>query len=175
MSIRAFKGMTPRIDPTAFIDDSAVVIGDAQIGAHSSVWPCAVIRADVQSIRIGSYTSVQDNATLHVTHSSDYTPGGNALQIGDYVTIAHGAVIHGCTIGNEVLIGMQAAVLDRAVIEDGVMIGAGTIVGPGKHLKSGFLYVGSPVRALRELSDEEKTYLRYVAENYVRLKEDHRA
>ena len=173
MSVRQFKGISPRIHESTFVDDSAVIIGDVEIGEHSSVWPCAVIRGDVQAIRIGRYTSVQDNATLHVTHDSRYTPGGNALQIGDYVTIAHGAVIHGCTIGNEVLIGMQSAILDRAVVEDGVMIGAGTIVGPGKHLKSGYLYVGSPVRALRELTDDEKTYLRYVAENYGRLKEDY--
>lgn len=174
MSIRPFNGITPTVHETAYVDESAVIIGDVEVGAHSSVWPCAVIRGDVQAIRIGKFSSVQDNATLHVTHDSRYTPGGNALQIGDYVTLAHGVVVHGCTIGNEVLIGMQSAVLDRAVIEDGVMIGAGTVVGPGKHLKSGFLYVGSPVRALRELSDDEKTYLRYVAQNYAKLKDAYR-
>lgn len=174
MSIRPFNGITPTVHETAYVDESAVIIGDVEVGAHSSVWPCAVIRGDVQAIRIGKFSSVQDNATLHVTHDSRYTPGGNALQIGDYVTLAHGVVVHGCTIGNEVLVGMQSAVLDRAVIEDGVMIGAGTVVGPGKHLKSGFLYVGSPVRALRELSDDEKTYLRYVAQNYAKLKDAYR-
>jgi carbonic anhydrase/acetyltransferase-like protein (isoleucine patch superfamily) len=170
MNIRTFDGKTPSMGKQVFIDSSAVIIGDVKIGDNSSVWPCAVIRGDIQSISIGKNSSIQDNATLHVTHASDYSPGGNALLIGDYVTVAHGAVLHGCTIGNEVLIGMNATVLDKAVIEDGVMIAAGAVVGPGKHLKSGYLYVGTPIRQSRALSETEKTYLRYVASNYVTLK-----
>ncbi|MCB1754354.1 MAG: gamma carbonic anhydrase family protein [Gammaproteobacteria bacterium] len=174
MSIRTFDGMSPQLDASVYVDDSAVVIGDVTIGPHSSVWPCAVIRGDIQRIRIGEYTSVQDNCTLHVTHDSRYNPGGNPLTIGDYVTLGHGAVVHACTIGNEVMIGINATVLDKAVIEDGVMVGAGAVVGPGKRLESGYLYVGAPARKARSLSDSEKTFLRYVAENYARLKDKYR-
>ena len=173
MTIRSFNGKSPVIGEHAYIDDSAVIIGEVSIGEHTSVWPCAVIRGDVQKISVGNYSSIQDNATLHVTHDSHYTPGGNALIIGDYVTIAHGVVVHGCQIGSEVMIGMNSTVLDKAVIEDGVMIGAGTLVGPGKVLKSGYLYVGSPVKQARALTDSEKTFLRYVAENYARLKDQY--
>ncbi len=171
MSIRSFDNNTPEIADQVYIDESAVIIGNVRIGEHSSVWPCAVIRGDVHKITIGRYSSIQDNATLHVTHASQYTPGGNSLVIGDFVTIAHGAVVHGCQIGNQVMIGMNATVLDKAVIEDGVMIGAGTIVGPGKILKSGYLYIGAPAKKARALTDSEKTFLRYVAENYAKLKD----
>ncbi len=173
MSIRSFGGHRPRIHKSSYVDDSAVIIGDVSMGENCSVWPCAVIRGDIQSVTIGSFTSVQDNVTLHVTHDSHYSPGGNALTIGNYVTIAHGAVVHGCNIGNEVMIGINATILDKALVEDGVMIGAGTLVGPGKILKSGYLYVGAPVRQSRELTESEKTYLRYVAENYARLKDQY--
>ncbi len=174
MSIRGFNSVKPNIHESVFVDDSAVIIGDVSIDEHSSIWPCAVIRGDVQKISIGKNSSVQDNCTLHVTHDSQYTPGGNALTIGNYVTIAHGSVLHGCTIGNEVMIGMNATILDGAVIENNVMIGAGAIVGPGKHLKSGYLYVGSPIRQSRKLTDDELTFLNYVAANYVKLKEQHK-
>lgn len=175
MTIRSFNSISPKIHESTFVDESAVIIGDVNIAEHSSVWPCAVIRGDVQSINIGSYSSVQDNSTLHVTHDSQYSPGGNALTIGNFVTIAHGAVIHGCTIGNEVMIGMNATVLDNAIIEDQVMIGAGTLVGPGKHLKSGYLYIGSPARQSRKLSEDELNFLHYVAANYAKLKEQYKA
>lgn len=174
MNIRSFNSISPKIHGSAYIDKSAVVIGNVSIDEQSSVWPCAVIRGDVQSISIGAYSSVQDNSTLHVTHDSQYTPGGNALIIGNYVTIAHGAVIHGCTIGNEVMVGMNATVLDKAIVEDQVMIGAGAVVGSGKRLKSGYLYVGSPIRQSRKLSGDEITFLRYVAANYAKLKDGHK-
>lgn len=174
-NIRSFKSMTPTIHETTYVDDSAVIIGDVTIDEQSSIWPCAVIRGDVQSISIGAYSSVQDNSTLHVTHDSQYTPGGNALVIGDYVTIAHGAVIHGCTIGNEVMVGMNATILDRAIVEDKVMIAAGAVVGPGKRLASGYLYVGSPIRQARELTDDELNFLNYVAANYAKLKEEYKS
>ncbi len=171
MNIRTFDGHTPIIHDTVYIDDSAVIIGDVCIGQHSSIWPCAVIRGDVQSIKIGQHTSIQDNATLHVTHDSQYAIGGNPLTIGNYVTIAHGAIVHGCTIGNEVLIGMNATVLDKAVIADSVIVGAGAVVGSGKQLESGFLYLGAPARKVRKLQDSEITYLHYVAANYAKLKD----
>ena len=174
MSIRKFGKHTPNIHETAFIDESAVIIGDVAIAEQSSVWTCAVIRGDVQSICIGAYTSLQDNATLHVTHDSQYALGGNPLQVGDYVTIAHGAVVHGCTIGSHVLIGMNATVLDKVIIEDHVMIGAGSVVSTGKVLESGHLYLGTPARKVRELSESEKTYLHYIAGNYAKLKDQYK-
>lgn len=173
-NIRSFKSISPKIHESTYVDDSAVIIGDVRIDEQCSIWPCAVIRGDVQRISIGAYSSVQDNSTLHVTHDSQYTPGGNALVIGNYVTIAHGAVIHGCTIGNEVMIGMNATVLDKAIIDDQVMIAAGAVVGPGKHLASGFLYVGSPIRQARKLTEDELNFLHYVAANYAKLKEEYK-
>ncbi len=175
MSIRIFDGHLPQIHDSAYIDNSAVIIGDVCIEEHVSVWPCAVIRGDIQKITIGSYTSIQDNSTLHVTHDSQYALGGNAIHIGQYVTIAHGAVVHGCTIGDEVLIGMNATVLDKAVIEDHVIVGAGAVVSPNKTLETGHLYLGAPARKIRKLYDSEITYLHYIACNYAKLKDKYRS
>ncbi len=173
MAIRTFSGNCPNIHESVFVDESAVIIGDVQIAEHVSVWPCAVIRGDVQKITIGGYSNIQDNSTLHVTHDSQYALGGNALRIGRYVTIAHGAVVHGCTIGNEVLIGMNATVLDKAHIEDQVIVGAGAVVSPDKTLESGYLYLGAPAKKIRKLHESEKTYLRYIAANYTKLKDQY--
>ena len=175
MGIRAFEGQLPTIDPLAWVDPDAVVIGDVTLGPGSSVWPCAVIRGDVHHIRIGARTNVQDGAVLHVTHRSPFNPDGNPLTIGDDVTIGHAAVVHACTVGNRVLIGMNATVLDGAVVEDDVMIGAGAVVGPGKTLERGTLYVGNPARPARKLRDQEIERLTYQAGTYVELAERFRA
>ncbi|MCB1654087.1 MAG: gamma carbonic anhydrase family protein, partial [Pseudomonadales bacterium] len=132
MSIRPFQQHTPTLGERAFVDRSAVVIGDVEIGADSSVWPLTVIRGDMHRIRIGARTSVQDGAVLHVTHDGPFVPGGRALDIGDDVTIGHGVVLHACSIGNACLVGMNATVLDGAVLEDEVMVAAGALVPPGK-------------------------------------------
>lgn len=171
MTIRAFEGKQPNIGHGVFIDDSAVVIGEISIGEHSSFWPCAVARGDVNHITIGARTNVQDNAVLHVTHDGPYSPGGRHLEIGDDVTIGHHAMLHACTIGNRCLIGMHATVLDKAVLNDEVFLAAGSVVPPGKHLAGGFLYRGNPAQQARPLTADERAMLKYSAEHYVRLKD----
>ena len=172
MTIREFDGITPQIADDAFIDDAALVSGDVVIGEQSSVWPMTVIRGDVNSIRIGARTNIQDGCVLHVTHEGPYGPG-RSLQIGDDVTVGHGAILHACTIEDRCLIGMSATVLDGAIIQSDVMIGAGSLVPPNKELESGYLYLGNPIRRARALSEKEKNYLQYSAEHYVRLSQRH--
>ncbi|MFP5440113.1 MAG: gamma carbonic anhydrase family protein [Gammaproteobacteria bacterium] len=173
MPVRSYQGHTPKLGERVFIDPSAVVIGDVEIGTDSSVWPLVVVRGDMHRIRIGERTSVQDGAVLHITHASDYNPGGWPLLIGDDVTIAHQAMLHGCTIGNRVLIGMKAIVMDGAVIEDEVIIAAGSVVPPGKRCESGFVYMGSPAKQARPITDKERSFFRYTAGNYAKLKDKH--
>ena len=168
--IRNFQGIRPQLGAGAYVDDSAQVIGDVRLGEDSSVWPLATIRGDVNKIRIGARSNVQDNSVLHVTHDGPYSPGGMGLTIGDDVTIGHGVILHACTIGNRCLIGMGAIVMDKAVLEDDCFIAAGAIVSPGKQLKGGWLYRGSPATAARELSRDEIASLKYSAEHYVRVK-----
>ncbi|MFZ5722147.1 MAG: gamma carbonic anhydrase family protein [Pseudomonadota bacterium] len=175
MTVRSYQGIAPTLGPRVFVDPAAVVIGDVEIGADSSVWPLVVIRGDMHRIRIGERTSVQDGTVLHITHASDYNPGGWPLLIGDDVTIAHHAMLHGCTIGNRVLIGMKAMVMDGAVIEDEVIVAAGSIVPPGKRCESGYVYMGSPARQQRPISEKERAFFRYTAANYVKLKDKHLA
>ena len=169
-AIRSYNGITPSLGQQVYVDPAAVIIGDVTVGDDSSVWPCAVIRGDMHRIRIGARTSVQDGAVLHITHAGDYNPDGWPLIIGDDVTIGHSANLHGCTIGNRVLVGINATIMDGAVVEDDVMIGAGTLVPPGKRLVSGYLYVGSPCQQARPLKDSEKAFLRYSSKTYVNLK-----
>lgn len=171
MCIRTYQSMTPQLQARVFVDPTALVLGDVAIGTDSSVWPMAVIRGDMQSIRIGARTSVQDGSVLHITHASSYHSDGYPLQVGDEVTIGHRVILHGCTLGNRILVGMGSMVMDGVSIADEVIIGAGSLVPPGKKLASGYLYVGSPVRAVRLLSAEERLYLPYTANNYVALKE----
>ena len=175
MTIRKFENFTPEIDATAFIDETAVVTGDVKIGADSSVWPMCSIRGDIHSIRIGERTNIQDGSVLHVTHDSEYAPGGHALEIGNDVTVGHNVVLHACTIEDECLIGMGAIVLDGAVVQRGAMVGAGSLVPPGKVLDSGYLWLGSPVKRARELSDKEKAFFKYSARHYVELKDRHKS
>lgn len=175
MAIRKYQNHIPLLAKGAFVDQSAVVIGDVEIGADSSVWPLTVIRGDMHRIRIGARTSVQDACVLHITHAGPFNPDGFPLLIGDEVTIAHKVMLHGCSIGNRVLIGMSSIVMDGAVVEDEVIIGAGSLVPPGKRLESGFLYVGSPVKQVRALTDKERAFFSYSAGNYVKLKDQHLA
>ena len=175
-NIRRFDGITPTVPPGVFVDETALVIGDCVLGEEASVWPMAVIRADVNSVRIGARSNIQDFAMLHESHRRPPAdPEGAPLTIGDDVTVGHHVTLHGCTIGNRVLVGIGSIVLDRAVIEDDVIIGAGSLVPPGKKLESGFLYVGSPVKQIRALSDKERAFFTYSAANYVKLKDLHLA
>lgn len=171
MSVRVFDGHHPTLQPGVYVDEQALVAGRVEIGADSSVWPMTVVRGDVNFIRIGARTNIQDGSVLHVTHDSEYAPGGQPLIIGDEVTIGHKVVLHACTVEDRCLIGMGAVVLDGAVVRAGAMVGAGALVTPGKDLESGYLYVGSPARRQRELTEKEKAYLAYSAEHYVQLKE----
>jgi len=168
--IRPFQGITPKLAPGVYIDESAQVIGDVTLGEDASVWPLTVVRGDVNKISIGARSNVQDNCCLHVTHDGPYTPGGVELIIGEEVTVGHAVTLHACTIGNRCLIGMGAIVLDRAVLEDECFIAAGAIVSPGKRLKGGWLYRGTPAQPVRELTEAERDNLRYSAAHYVRLK-----
>jgi carbonic anhydrase/acetyltransferase-like protein (isoleucine patch superfamily) len=169
--IRKFEGISPTIAESSYIDPSAVIIGDVVIGENSSVWPLCVIRGDVNIIRIGDNTNIQDGSILHVSHAGEFNPKGAELNIGNQVSVAHKALVHGCRIGNQCMIGMGSIIMDDAVLEDQVMLGAGSLVPPGKHLNSGFLYLGNPVRQVRELSDREKEYLVYLADHYVYAKQ----
>lgn len=175
MNIRAYLDKHPHIADRVWVDPTAVVIGDVEIGTDSSVWPYAVIRGDMHHIRIGERTSVQDGSVLHITHSSDFNPGGFPLVIGDDVTIGHQAMLHGCTIGSRILIGMKACIMDGAVVEDEVIVGAAALVTPGMKLASGYVYAGSPARKIRAITEKEREFFRYSAQNYVRLKDDYMA
>jgi len=174
-NIRSFKNISPTIDDSTYIDEAACVIGDVLIGEDCSVWPMVAIRGDVNIIRIGARTNIQDGSVLHVTHKGPLSPEGNALHIGSDVTIGHGAVIHACTIEDECLIGMGSVILDGAIVEKGAMVGAGSVVSPGKVLHGGYLYIGSPVRQVRELNQKEKDFFAYSAQHYVNLKNDYLA
>lgn len=171
--IRDFEGHTPIIHGTAYVDPAALVIGDVEIGEDSSVWPMCVVRGDIQHIRIGQRTNIQDGSVLHVTHDSDYKPGGSPLIIGDDVTVGHQVTLHACTIHDQCLIGMGSIVLDDAVIESGALLGAGSLVNPGKRIESGYLWLGRPARRVRELTEKERAYLKYSASHYVRLQHRH--
>jgi len=173
MTIRRFDGHTPEIADSAFIDDSAVVIGDVVVGADSSIWPLTAVRGDVESIRIGERSNIQDGSVLHVTHASEFAPSGFPLTIGNDVTVGHKVILHACTIGNHVLVGMGSTVLDGAVLEDEAMLGANSLVSPGKVLEGGYLWLGSPARKVRELRDQERAWLRYSSQHYVDLKNRH--
>ena len=170
MSIRAFGGIHPDIHADSYVDNDAVIIVDVSLAKDVSVWPCVVIRGDVNHIRIGARTNIQDGSVLHVTHASEFMgTTGIPLLIGEDVTVGHKATLHACTIGDRCLIGMGAIVLDNAVIEDEVMVAAGSVVTPGKVLKSGYLYVGNPANEKRSLNKSEIGFLKYSAENYVNL------
>jgi carbonic anhydrase/acetyltransferase-like protein (isoleucine patch superfamily) len=173
-NIRPFDGTWPQIATDAWIDETAVVIGDVHVGTRSSIWPACVVRGDIHAIRIGNHSNVQDGSVLHVSHDSEFLPGGAALLIGDRVTIGHKVILHGCEIGNDCLVGMGAIIMDRAVLQPNVVVGAGSIVPGGKVLESGFLYVGAPARRVRELTEQELKYFGYSAEHYVKLADRYR-
>jgi carbonic anhydrase/acetyltransferase-like protein (isoleucine patch superfamily) len=169
--IRDFEGISPVIGEHSYVDPSAVIIGDVVIGEHCSIWPVTVIRGDVNIIRIGSHTNIQDGSVLHASHAGEFNPEGAELHLGDQVTVGHKALLHGCRIGNQCLIGMGSIVMDNAIVEDQTMLGSGSLVPSGKTLESGYLYLGNPARRVRELTDREKEYLVYSAEYYPKLKQ----
>lgn len=171
MNLRPYQGILPRLGERVWIDPAAVVIGQVEIGDDASLWPTAVARGDVNIIRIGARSNIQDGSVLHVTHDGPYSPGGMPLVIGAGVTVGHRVMLHACTIGDFCLLGMSSTILDGAVLEDEVFLGAGSLVPPGKQLRARSLYRGSPVQRVRSLSEEELAMLRYSADHYVRLKD----
>lgn len=173
MTIRSFETQRPRLARGAYVDASALVIGDVELGEDSSVWPMAVIRGDVNRIRIGARTNIQDGCVLHVSHDGPHRPGGAALIIGDEVTVGHRGVLHGCTLGAGCLIGSGAIILDGAVIGPESQIGAGSLVTHDTVVPGGELWLGSPARRVRALSEAERADLRYAAAHYVRLTQRH--
>ena len=161
--IRSFSNKTPALGEQCFVAETAVIIGDVEVGARSSVWYGVVLRGDVHHIRIGEEVSVQDNSVVHVTS------GQHATIIGDRVTIGHSVVLHGCTVGDECLIGMGAIIMDRAVIGKNCVVGAGALVTPGTEIPEGHLALGSPAKVSRPLTEEELRWVSSSAKHYVHL------
>ncbi|KLU14101.1 MULTISPECIES: gamma carbonic anhydrase family protein [Xenorhabdus] len=171
--LRQYLNFYPQVGQKVLLDPSSVVIGNVRLADNVSIWPLVVIRGDVNYVSIGSRTNIQDGSVLHVTHKSPDNPNGFPLIIGEDVTVGHKSMLHGCKIGNRVLVGMGSILLDGVTIEDDVVIGAGSLVPPGKKLKSGYLYVGSPAKQVRKLKPEELEGLLYSANNYVSWKNDY--
>jgi len=171
--LRPYKDLFPKMGERVMIDPSSVLIGDVRMDDDVSIWPLVAIRGDVNYVTIGARTNIQDGSVLHVTHKSSYNPEGNPLIIGEEVTVGHKVMLHGCTIGNRVLVGMGSILLDGVVVEDDVMIGAGSLVPQNKRLESGYLYLGSPVKQIRRLKETEIEGLKYSANNYVKWKDDY--
>jgi carbonic anhydrase/acetyltransferase-like protein (isoleucine patch superfamily) len=173
MPLSHYLDTFPEIGEQTYLHPSAQVIGDVHIGRDSSIWCNTVLRGDVNRIVIGECSNIQDFTMGHVSHKSAAKPDGSPLLIGNYVTIGHSVILHGCTIEDECLIGMGSIVMDDAVVGKHVMLGAGSLVSPGKVLDSGHLYVGRPAVKVRPLTADEIAYLRYSAEHYVRVKNNY--
>lgn len=174
MAIESYQGVTPSLGRDVYVHPSATVIGDVVLADQVSIWPGVVVRGDVNAIRIGEASNIQDNSVLHVSHKSPANPAGAPLAIGRHVTVGHGCILHGCAIGDECLIGMGAIVMDRAVLQPRVLVGAGSLVPEGRTLESGWLYVGRPARPRRRLTGAELAGLRAHAEHYVAWAADYR-
>jgi carbonic anhydrase/acetyltransferase-like protein (isoleucine patch superfamily) len=172
-NIASYQGIAPQIAATSYIHHSAQIIGDVVIGERASVWCNTVIRGDVNLIRIGADTNIQDLCTLHVSHRRQENPEGGPLLIGARVTVGHNVILHGCEIGDECLIGMGSIVMDRAKLEPRIILGAGSLVPEGKVLQSGYLYLGRPAKLLRALTEEELAHFAYSAAHYVKLAESY--
>ena len=175
MPLAKYLNTAPQLAERIYLHPSAQIIGDVRVGADSSIWCNAVVRGDVNHIIIGCCSNIQDLVMCHVSHKTESKPQGSPLIIGDHVTIGHSAILHGCEIGNECLIGMGSIIMDDVLIASQVMVGAGSLVPPGQQLESGYLYVGRPVKKLRPLTAAELSFLRYSAEHYVRVKNNYLA
>ena len=167
--IRSYKGITPRLGARVYVDESAQVIGDVELGDHASVWMCAVIRGDVHSIRIGPYSNVQDNCVIHVFKAQHPTV------VADHVTIGHSATIHGCRIDSYCLIGMGATILNEAHVGEESIVAAGSLVPEGMVIPPRSLVMGAPAKFRRQVTEEERAGLRQSAANYFEYKETYLA
>lgn len=161
--ILPFRNVLPRIAPGAYVANTAVVIGDVEIGPEASIWFGTVVRGDVHKIRIGARSNIQDNSTVHVTE------GKFGTTVGADVLIGHGCIIHGCTIEDGAFVGMGSTVLDGARVESGAMVGAGSLVTPGKVVKSGELWSGRPAKMMRPLTDQDREAMRYGVTHYIEV------
>lgn len=173
MNIRPYNNTNPTIPSSCYVDPSSVLVGDVVLSEHVSIWPLVAARGDVNYMRIGRNTNVQDGTILHVTRRTNENPDGFPLIIGEDVTVGHHCMLHGCTLGSRILVGMGAIIMDGAVIEDDVFVGAGALVPPNKRLQSGFLYVGQPCKQARPLTEAEIAFLKTSADNYVILKDEY--
>ena len=173
MTVRAYLDRNPTLGAGVWVDPTALVTGDVTLGGESSVWPMTVIRGDVNHVRIGARSNVQDGSVVHVSRPFPGQESGWPARIGEDVTIGHRVVIHGCVIGNRCLVGIGSVVLDGVVVEDEVMIGAGSVVTPGKRLATRGLYVGSPARRVRDLTAAEIERFPVLARHYVALAKDY--
>lgn len=173
-AVRPYLHHVPTLGARVYVDPAAVVIGDVVLGEDTSVWPMVAIRGDVNFVRIGDRTNLQDGTIVHVSHDGPHAKlGGFATRIGSDVTIGHKAIIHACTIEDAVLIGMGAIVLDGAVVRKHALVGAGALVPPGKVVGEGEMWLGSPAKCVRKLSEAEIEALYYSAQHYVRLKDQY--
>lgn len=172
-SLTTYQRHTPQLASGVYIAPTCSVIGEVSIGANSSVWHGTVIRGDVNSISIGEATNIQDLSMLHVSHRSEWDPKGAPLIIGSRVTVGHQALLHGCTIEDECLIGMGSIVMDKAIVKKHVLLAAGSLVPEGKVLKSGYLYMGSPAKQVRKLTDKELERFIYSSNHYIKLKDEY--
>ena len=166
--IRAFQGTQQKIDPSAFVAETAVIIGDVEMGSESSIWFNCVARGDVNFIRIGARSNVQDLSMLHVTHKKHSDDPGAPLIIGDDVTVGHSVTLHGCTLKKGCFIGMQAMVMDHAVVGEGALVGARALVTEGTIIPPHTLWVGAPAKYKRDLTPDEVAWLQKSAGNYVK-------
>ena len=173
MALRSYKKILPTIDVSCYVDPSAVLVGKVECAQDVSIWPLVAARGDVNFIKIGARSNIQDGTVLHVTRVSDSNPKGFPLIIGEDVTVGHKCMLHGCALGNRILVGMGAIIMDGAVVQDDVFIGAGSLVPPNKTLESGYLYVGNPVKQARPLKESESAFLKQSAINYVQLKNEY--
>lgn len=172
MNLRPYLDQHPQLGARVYVDPAAVVIGAVSLGDDASIWPFTVIRGDVNHIRIGARTNVQDGCVVHVTHDGPFTrPGGLPTIIGEDVTIGHGAIVHACTIEDFCLIGMGARVLDGATVKRHGFLGAGAVLAPGKTVGEAELWLGNPARMVRTLDEREIEQLHYSSGHYVRLKD----
>ena len=174
-SLRSYRGIYPHVSSGVYIDGAACVIGDVTLAKDVSIWPMVVIRGDVNRIAIGVNSNVQDGAVLHVSRRTSANPNGHPLIIGANVTIGHKAMLHGCSIGDRVLVGMGAIILDGVIVDSDVIIAAGSVVPPGKHLQAGYLYMGNPARQARRLTDAELGFFTQFSTNYIDLKNEYLA
>jgi len=175
MPTRPYRGVLPALGAGVYIDPMALVIGDVVLGDDVSVWPLVVIRGDVNHIRIGARSNVQDGSVLHVSRPYPGNDRGWPLTLGEDVVVGHKVALHGCALGSRVLVGIGAIVLDGVEVADDVVIGAGSVVTPGKKLESGGLYVGNPARRVRDLTDAEIARTPLMASHYVALKKEYQS